>query len=87
MQKFQTVEESHLSQILEFFQTYIMVLKRDQDDLCKIQNDLQHGYSVLTIDKLLDTFALSKYTGLEKPSMLKILYFFYYCVYCNIQKK
>lgn len=67
-QRFQTVEESHLSQIMLFVQTYIDVLQSDRKAMGQILQELVNKYSQLTIDRLLDKFVLTKLTGLEKPS-------------------
>ncbi|KAK7078552.1 hypothetical protein SK128_028462 [Halocaridina rubra] len=68
--KFQTVEESHLAQMLQFVQTYINLLQSNHDAMGQIHRDLLNQYSQFSIDKLLDQFALAKHTGLEKPNAM-----------------
>lgn len=67
-QKFQTVEESHLGATLQFVQTYIEVLQTSQEAIGQIHTELLNQYNQFSIDKLLNTFALAKHTGLEKPN-------------------
>ncbi|CAL4062770.1 unnamed protein product, partial [Meganyctiphanes norvegica] len=67
-QKFQTVEESHLGAALQFVQTYIEVLQTSHEAIGQIHSELLNQYNQFSIDKLLNTFALAKHTGLEKPN-------------------
>lgn len=69
-QKFQSVEESHLDKMLQFVQTYINVLQSTHEAMGQVHQDLLTQYSEFSIEKLLDKFALSKCTGLEKPSKI-----------------
>ncbi|XP_068202734.1 F-BAR domain only protein 2 isoform X3 [Palaemon carinicauda] len=66
--KFQTVEEAHLAQMLQFVQTYINLLQSNHEAMGQIHQDLLNQYSQFSIERLLDQFALSKHTGLEKPN-------------------
>ncbi|KAK8745835.1 hypothetical protein OTU49_000039, partial [Cherax quadricarinatus] len=68
--KFQTVEETHLAQMLQFVQTYISVLQSNHEAMGQIHRDLLNQYSQFSVEKLLDQFALSKHTGLEKPNAM-----------------
>ncbi|XP_042243238.1 F-BAR domain only protein 2-like isoform X2 [Homarus americanus] len=68
--KFQTVEEAHLAQMLQFVQTYISVLQSNHEAMGQIHRDLLNQYSQFSVEKLLDQFALSKHTGLEKPNAM-----------------
>merc|ERR1739838_632883 len=67
-QKFQTVEETHLGATLQFVQTYIEVLQTSHEAIGQIHSELLNQYNQFSIDKLLNTFALAKHTGLEKPN-------------------
>ena len=66
-QHFQSLEESHLSQVMLFVQSFIDVATSDRVAMTTIATELRDRYSHLTIDRLLDTFVLTKLTGLEKP--------------------
>ncbi|XP_069185579.1 F-BAR domain only protein 2 isoform X6 [Procambarus clarkii] len=68
--KFQSVEEAHLAQMLQFVQTYITVLQSNHEAMGQIHRDLLNQYSQFSVEKLLDQFALSKHTGLEKPNAM-----------------
>ncbi|XP_071517141.1 F-BAR domain only protein 2 isoform X2 [Panulirus ornatus] len=68
--RFQTVEETHLAQMLQFVQTYISVLQSNHEAMGQIHRDLLSQYSQYSVEKLLDQFALSKHTGLEKPNAM-----------------
>ncbi|XP_047492893.1 F-BAR domain only protein 2-like isoform X7 [Penaeus chinensis] len=68
--KFQSVEESHLAQMLQFVQTYINVLQSNHEAMGQVHRDLLSQYSQFSVEKLLDQFALSKHTGLEKPYVM-----------------
>ncbi|KAK4308431.1 hypothetical protein Pmani_019869 [Petrolisthes manimaculis] len=68
--KFQSVEESHLDKMLQFVQTYINVLQSTHEAMGQVHQDLLTQYSGFSIEKLLDKFALSKCTGLEKPNAM-----------------
>lgn len=66
------MEEAHLAQMLQFVQTYINVLQSNHEAMEKVHRDLLNQYSKYSVEKLLDMFALSKHTGLEKPSKFSI---------------
>ncbi|XP_050738458.1 F-BAR domain only protein 2-like isoform X7 [Eriocheir sinensis] len=68
--KFQSVEEAHLAQMLQFVQTYINVLQSNHEAMGQVHRDLLNQYSKYSVEKLLDMFALSKHTGLEKPNAM-----------------
>ncbi|XP_064109768.1 F-BAR domain only protein 2-like isoform X5 [Macrobrachium nipponense] len=54
--------------MLQFVQTYINVLQSNHEAMGQIHQDLLNQYSQFSIERLLDQFALSKHTGLEKPN-------------------
>lgn len=56
--------------MLQFVQTYINVLQSTHEAMGQVHQDLLTQYSEFSIEKLLDKFALSKCTGLEKPSKI-----------------
>ncbi|KAK8382493.1 hypothetical protein O3P69_015413 [Scylla paramamosain] len=67
---FQSVEETHLAQMLKFVKTYIGVLQSNHEAMGQVHQDLLNQYSKYSVEKLLDMFALSKHTGLEKPNAM-----------------
>ncbi|MPC25797.1 F-BAR domain only protein 2 [Portunus trituberculatus] len=67
---FQSVEETHLVQMLKFVNTYICVLQSNHEAMGQVHQDLLNQCSKHSVEKLLDMFALSKHTGLEKPNAM-----------------
>ena len=64
--------------MLQFVQTYINVLQSNHEAMGQIHQDLLNQYNQFSIDRLLDQFALSKHTGLEKPSKFASYIFGYF---------
>lgn len=67
MQRFQEIEENHLKQMKEFLSTYIELLQNNHDMVGQVHSEFKRQFLEMTVDKLLEQFVLSKYTGLEKP--------------------
>ncbi|XP_037040943.1 F-BAR domain only protein 2 isoform X10 [Bradysia coprophila] len=65
--KFQDIEDSHLKQMKEFLSTYIELLQNNHDMVGQVHSEFKRQFLEMTVDKLLEQFVLSKYTGLEKP--------------------
>lgn len=51
----------------EFLSTYIELLQNNHDMVGKVHSEFKRQFMEMTVDKLLEQFVLSKYTGLEKP--------------------
>lgn len=66
-QRFQDLEENHLKQMKEFLSTYIELLQNNHDMVGQVHSEFKRQFLEMTVDKLLEQFVLSKYTGLEKP--------------------
>lgn len=67
LQRFQDLEECHLKQMKEFLSTYIELLQNNHDMVGQVHSEFKRQFLEMTVDKLLEQFVLSKYTGLEKP--------------------
>lgn len=67
LQRFQDLEENHLKQMKEFLSTYIELLQNNHDMVGQVHSEFRRQFLEMTVDKLLEQFVLSKYTGLEKP--------------------
>nr|CAD7403882.1 unnamed protein product [Timema cristinae] len=68
---FQDVEEAHLNQMREFLNTYAEVLQSNHDLIGQVHIEFKRQCLEMTVDKLLEQFVLSKYTGLEKPGSVQ----------------
>lgn len=75
LQKFQEIEENHLKQMKEFLSTYIELLQSNHDMVGQVHLEFKRQYLEMPVDKLLEQFVLSKYTGLEKPGKFAIAHF------------
>lgn len=64
---FQDLEETHLVQMKEFLNTYAQLLLWTNEKVGQVHQDFRKQCVEFTVDKLLEQFVLSKYTGLEKP--------------------
>lgn len=53
----------------EFLSTYIELLQNNHDMVGQVHSEFKRQFLEMTVDKLLEQFVLSKYTGLEKPGM------------------
>lgn len=51
----------------EFLSTYIELLQNNHDMVGQVHSEFKRQFLEMTVDKLLEQFVLSKYTGLEKP--------------------
>lgn len=51
----------------EFLSTYIELLQNNHDMVGQVHAEFKRQFLEMTVDKLLEQFVLSKYTGLEKP--------------------
>lgn len=51
----------------EFLSTYIELLQNNHDMVGQVHSEFRRQFLEMTVDKLLEQFVLSKYTGLEKP--------------------
>lgn len=54
----------------EFLSTYIELLQNNHDMVGQVHSEFKRQFLEMTVDKLLEQFVLSKYTGLEKPGKL-----------------
>ncbi|XP_037040938.1 F-BAR domain only protein 2 isoform X7 [Bradysia coprophila] len=70
--KFQDIEDSHLKQMKEFLSTYIELLQNNHDMVGQVHSEFKRQFLEMTVDKLLEQFVLSKYTGLEKPEIVEL---------------
>ncbi|XP_050435223.1 F-BAR domain only protein 2 isoform X2 [Adelges cooleyi] len=68
---FQEVEELHLKQMKDFLSLYTELLETNHDEIGKVHVEFKKQCLELTVDKLLEQFVLSKYTGLEKPEIIE----------------
>lgn len=80
--RFQDVEETHLKHMKEFLNTYADVLQTNHEQVGQVHIDFKRQCVDLTVEKLLEQFVQSKYTGFEKPGKMSIqkTLFFYFCV-------
>ncbi|XP_043579655.1 F-BAR domain only protein 2 isoform X9 [Bombus pyrosoma] len=65
--RFQYVEETHLKHMKEFLNIYADVLQSNHEQVGQVHIDFKRQCSDMTVDKLLEQFVQSKYTGFEKP--------------------
>lgn len=56
-----------MKQMKEFLSTYIELLQNNHDMVGQVHSEFKRQFLEMTVDKLLEQFVLSKYTGLEKP--------------------
>ncbi|XP_055325311.1 F-BAR domain only protein 2 isoform X4 [Sitodiplosis mosellana] len=70
--RFQDIEENHLKQMKEFLSTYIELLQNNHDMVGQVHSEFRRQFLEMTVDKLLEQFVLSKYTGLEKPEIVEL---------------
>lgn len=57
----------------EFLSTYIELLQNNHDMVGQVHSEFKRQFLEMTVDKLLEQFVLSKYTGLEKPGNGRVL--------------
>ncbi|KAK0162068.1 hypothetical protein PV327_008433 [Microctonus hyperodae] len=65
--RFQDVEETHLKHMKEFLNTYADVLQTNHEQVGQVHIDFKRQCLDMTVDKLLEQFVQSKYTGFERP--------------------
>lgn len=68
LQRFQDVEDCHLTRLLHMVREFVRVLGSSNDAVMLIQQDMQLQFGQHSVLSLLDGFALNRHTGLEKPS-------------------
>lgn len=68
LQHFQEIEEAHLIQMKDFLRSYCDVIQRNHDLVGQVHSEFRQQCLDMTVEKMMETFCLSKYTGLEKPS-------------------
>lgn len=56
----------------EFLSTYIELLQNNHDMVGQVHSEFKRQFLEMTVDKLLEQFVLSKYTGLEKPGTYSV---------------
>lgn len=61
------MEETHLKHMKEFLNTYADVLQSNHEQVGQVHIDFKRQCIDLTVEKLLERFVQSKYTGFEKP--------------------
>ncbi|XP_044590944.1 F-BAR domain only protein 2 isoform X5 [Cotesia glomerata] len=69
--RFQDVEETHLRQMKEFLNTYADVLQANHEQVGQVHIDFKRQCLDMTVDKLLEQFVQSKYTGFERPGVVE----------------
>lgn len=57
----------------EFLNTYADVLQSNHEQIGQVHIDFKRQCLDMTVDKLLEQFVQSKYTGFEKPGIIKSL--------------
>ncbi|XP_076658997.1 F-BAR domain only protein 2 isoform X4 [Halictus rubicundus] len=69
--RFQDVEETHLKHMKEFLNIYADVLQTNHEQVGQVHIDFKRQCLDMTVDKLLEQFVQSKYTGFEKPDIIE----------------
>ncbi|XP_066585065.1 F-BAR domain only protein 2 isoform X2 [Prorops nasuta] len=69
--RFQDVEETHLKHMKDFLNTYADVLQVNHEQVGQVHIDFKRQCLDMTVDKLLEQFVQSKYTGFEKPGIIE----------------
>ncbi|KAF5272837.1 hypothetical protein FQR65_LT00433 [Abscondita terminalis] len=67
---FQELEVTHLTQMKEFLNSYAQVVQWTHDQMGQVHTEFKRQCLEYTVDRLLEQFVLSKYTGLEKPGLV-----------------
>ncbi|XP_063697271.1 F-BAR domain only protein 2 isoform X2 [Culicoides brevitarsis] len=70
--RFQTIEETHLTEMKEFVKTYFEIIQYNLEMVQSTYSDFERQFTEMTVDKLLEQFVLNKYTGLEKPENIEV---------------
>ncbi|XP_015364694.1 PREDICTED: F-BAR domain only protein 2 isoform X4 [Diuraphis noxia] len=68
---FQEVEQSHLKQMKDFLNVYTELVESNHEEIGKVHVEFKKQCLEMTVDKLLEQFVLTKYTGLEKPENIE----------------
>ncbi|XP_026815771.1 F-BAR domain only protein 2 isoform X4 [Rhopalosiphum maidis] len=68
---FQEVEQSHLKQMKDFLNIYTELIETNHEEIGKVHVEFKKQCLEMTVDKLLEQFVLTKYTGLEKPENIE----------------
>ncbi|KAH0945049.1 hypothetical protein HN011_011654 [Eciton burchellii] len=69
--RFQDVEETHLKHMKEFLNTYADVLQSNHEQVGQVHIDFKRQCVDMTVEKLLEQFVQSKYTGFERPGVIE----------------
>ncbi|XP_020292436.1 F-BAR domain only protein 2 isoform X6 [Pseudomyrmex gracilis] len=69
--RFQDAEETHLKHMKEFLNTYADVLQTNHEQVGQVHIDFKRQCVDMTVEKLLEQFVQSKYTGFEKPGVIE----------------
>ncbi|XP_067206111.1 F-BAR domain only protein 2 isoform X5 [Linepithema humile] len=69
--RFQDAEEMHLKHMKEFLNTYADVLQTNHEQVGQVHIDFKRQCVDMTVEKLLEQFVQSKYTGFEKPGVIE----------------
>ncbi|XP_044006843.1 F-BAR domain only protein 2 isoform X4 [Aphidius gifuensis] len=65
--RFQDGEETHLRHMKDFLNTYADILQMNHEQVGQVHIDFKRQCLDMTVDRLLEQFVQSKYTGLERP--------------------
>ncbi|XP_011298278.1 FCH domain only protein 2 isoform X2 [Fopius arisanus] len=65
--RFQDVEETHLRHMKEFLNTYADALQANHEQVGQVHIDFKRQCLDMTVEKLLEQFVQSKYTGFGRP--------------------
>ncbi|XP_015108417.1 F-BAR domain only protein 2 isoform X3 [Diachasma alloeum] len=69
--RFQDVEETHLRHMKEFLNTYADALQTNHEQVGQVHIDFKRQCLDMTVEKLLEQFVQSKYTGFERPGAIE----------------
>ncbi|XP_063980405.1 F-BAR domain only protein 2 isoform X2 [Diachasmimorpha longicaudata] len=69
--RFQDVEETHLRHMKEFLNTYADALQTNHEQVGQVHIDFKRQCLDMTVEKLLEQFVQSKYTGFERPGVIE----------------
>ncbi|EZA51898.1 FCH domain only protein [Ooceraea biroi] len=67
----QACRETHLKHMKEFLNTYADVLQTNHEQVGQVHIDFKRQCVDMTVEKLLEQFVQSKYTGFEKPGVIE----------------
>ncbi|XP_044006840.1 F-BAR domain only protein 2 isoform X2 [Aphidius gifuensis] len=68
--RFQDGEETHLRHMKDFLNTYADILQMNHEQVGQVHIDFKRQCLDMTVDRLLEQFVQSKYTGLERPGIV-----------------